>query len=145
MLGFASHTRTRCRVFEIRRPTEPWRIARARLGVLRPQGYTRIGAALRHATAEIAARDARRRLVLLVTDGRPTDYDRYEGRYGNEDVRQAVREAEQRRIAVHALAIDGGAHSELAAMLGVGRWDLLPHVDQLPRALAALYARMAHG
>ncbi|MFI4935962.1 MAG: citrate/2-methylcitrate synthase, partial [Caulobacterales bacterium] len=34
---------------------------------------------------------ARHRLLLLVSDGKPTDYDRYEGRHGIADVRQAVR------------------------------------------------------
>jgi nitric oxide reductase NorD protein len=142
VLGFASHTRNVCRVFEIQRPGEPWRLGQARLGAVRPQGFTRIGPALRHAVSETHARRARKSLVLLVTDGRPTDYDRYEGRYGVCDVRQAVREAEKLGVHVHALTVERAERGELPSMLGPGHWDVLSRPEDLPRALATLYARM---
>lgn len=141
VLGFASHTRNVCRVFEIQRPGEPWRLGQARLAAVRPLGFTRIGPALRHAVAETRGR-ARRSLVLLVTDGRPTDYDRYEGRYGVSDVRQAVREAEKLGVHVHALSVERAERGELPAMLGPGHWDVLSRPEDLPRAIASLYARM---
>lgn len=143
VLGFASHTRNRCRVFEIRKWGEPWAVARARLGALQPQGYTRIGPALRHAIAEVCLPDAQRRLVLLITDGKPTDYDRYEGKHGIEDVRQAVREASRRGVWVHGLTVDTVARGYFPAMLGAGHWEILPHVGALPEAVASVYARMA--
>ncbi len=143
VIGFASHTRNRCRVFDVRRWGEPWALAKARLGALKPQGYTRIGPALRYATDEACLPDARRRLVLLISDGKPTDYDRYEGTHGVEDVRQAVREASRRGVWVHGLTIDTVARGYFPAMLGAGHWEILPRVDALPRALAAAYARMA--
>ncbi len=143
VIGFASHTRNRCRVFDIRRWGEPWSLAKARLGALKPQGYTRIGPALRYAIDEACLPDAQRRLVLLISDGKPTDYDRYEGTHGVEDVRQAVREASRRGVWVHGLTIDTVARGYFPAMLGAGHWEILPRVDALPRALAAAYARMA--
>ncbi len=145
VIGFASHTRNRCRVFDVRRWGEPWSLAKARLGALVPQGYTRIGPALRYAIDEACVPDAQRRLVLLVSDGKPTDYDRYEGTHGVEDVRQAVREASRRGVWVHGLTIDTVARGYFPAMLGAGHWEILPEVDALPRALAAAYARMASG
>jgi nitric oxide reductase activation protein len=143
VLGFASHTRNRCRLFEIRRWGEPWSNARARLGALKPQGYTRIGPALRHAIEEVCLPDAQRRLVLLISDGKPTDYDRYEGAHGVEDVRQAVREASRRGVWVHGLTVDTIARGYFPTMLGAGHWEILSDVDALPRALAAVYGRMA--
>ena len=143
VIGFASHTRNRCRVFDIRRWGEPWSLAKARLGALKPQGYTRIGPALRYAIDEACLPEAQRRLVLLISDGKPTDYDRYEGTHGVEDVRQAVREASRRGVWVHGLTIDTVARGYFPAMLGAGHWEILPRVDALPRALAAAYARMA--
>lgn len=145
VLGFASHTRSRCRVFEIRRWGEPWSLARARLGALKPQGYTRIGPALRHAVEEVCLPRSQRRLVLLVSDGKPTDYDRYEGAHGVEDVRQAVREASRRGVWVHGLTVDTIARGYFPAMLGAGHWEILSQVDALPKALAAVYGRMASG
>jgi nitric oxide reductase NorD protein len=143
VIGFASHTRNRCRVFDVRRWGEPWSLAKARLGALKPQGYTRIGPALRYAIDEACLPDAQRRLVLLISDGKPTDYDRYEGTHGVEDVRQAVREASRRGVWVHGLTIDTVARGYFPAMLGAGHWEILPRVDALPQALAAAYARMA--
>ena len=143
VLGFASHTRNRCRVFDVRKWGEPWSVARARLGALQPQGYTRIGPALRHAVEEVCLPDAQRRLVLLITDGKPTDYDRYEGKHGIEDVRQVVREASRRGVWIHGLTVDTIARGYFPAMLGAGHWEILPHVEALPEAVASVYARMA--
>jgi nitric oxide reductase NorD protein len=142
LLAFASHTRNRCRVWEVKGWREPWALGRARLGALEPQGYTRIGPALRHATECLAAEPADRRLLLLVSDGKPTDYDRYEGRYGVADVRQALREAERREVCAHALAVDAVARDYLPPMFGPGAWHVLPHADHLPAVLTTVYGRL---
>lgn len=142
ILAFASHTRNRCRVWTVRGWDEPWALGRARLGALRPQGYTRIGPALRHAAASLAEVPADRRLLLFVSDGKPTDYDRYEGRYGVADVRQALREAAAAGVCTHALAVDAVAKDHLPAMLGPGAWDILPNPDRLSEALTTVYGRL---
>jgi nitric oxide reductase NorD protein len=82
----------------------------------------------------------RRRLVLVVSDGKPTDYDRYEGRYGIADVRQAVREAERRAVRVFALAVDGAARVHLPALFGRGNYALMPRPELLIGALARTVA-----
>ncbi|MDH4017471.1 MAG: hypothetical protein OEV20_09030, partial [Actinomycetota bacterium] len=82
ILAFASETRNHCHVWTLHREGEAWSIGKRRLAALEPRGYTRIGPALRHATAMLSATPAERRLLLLISDGKPTDYDRYEGRYG---------------------------------------------------------------
>lgn len=142
VLAFASHTRNRCRVWTVRDWAEPWALGRARLGALHPQGYTRIGPALRHATAELTRAGADRRLLLLVSDGKPTDYDRYEGRHGVADVRQALREAAAKGVSTHALAVDAVARDHLPAMLGPGAWHILPDPSALPEALTTVYGRL---
>lgn len=142
ILAFASKTRNRCHVFHLKDWREPWPLARGRLGTLEPQGYTRIGPALRYATDCLAREPAERRLLLLISDGKPSDYDRYEGRYGIADVRQAIREAERREIHVHALAVDAVARDTLPPMFGPGAWHVLPHPDALTEALTAVYGRL---
>jgi len=141
LLTFASHTRNHCRVWEVKGWDDPWPIARDRLGAIAPQGYTRIGPALRHATAGLAAEPADQRLLLLVSDGKPTDYDRYEGRYGIADIRQALREADRAGVHTHALAVDAVARDYLPPMFGPGNWDVLTHPDQLPEVLTTVYGR----
>jgi len=142
VLAFASQTRNRCHVFHLKDWNETWPRARARLGTLEPTGYTRIGPALRYATDCLAREPAERRLLLLVSDGKPTDYDRYEGRYGIADVRQALREAERREIHTHALAVDAIARDALPPMFGPGAWHVLAHPDALPEALSSVYGRL---
>lgn len=145
VLAFASSTRNRCRVWTVKGWDEPWAAGRARLGALEPQGYTRIGPALRHATADLARTPADRRLLLLLSDGKPNDYDRYEGRYGMADVRMALREAEQRGVCAHALAVDATARGWLPSMFGPARWHVLPTPDHLLAALTEVYGRLTGG
>lgn len=141
VLAFASSTRNACRVLEVKPWDTPWAVGRARLGALEPQGYTRIGPALRHATAGLAATPADARLLLLVSDGKPNDHDRYEGRYGMSDVRMALREAAQRGVTVHALAIDVAARAWLPEMLGQGRWHVVSAPDDLLVSVTEVYGR----
>jgi nitric oxide reductase NorD protein len=143
VLAFASETRNHCRVYEVGKFGESWRACRDRLGVLRPQGYTRIGPALRHAIARAARLPTQRHLVLLVSDGKPTDYDRYEGRYGVADVRQALREGEQRGVRTHALAIDAQARAHLPEMFGTGAWHVLQEPGRLLEVMRTAWARVA--
>ncbi len=142
VLAFASHTRNRCCVWELKGWNDAWSIAAARLGALEPTGYTRIGPALRHATAQLARAAADRRLLLLVSDGKPIDYDRYEGRYGIADIRRAVQEARNRAIVTHALAIDATAKDTLPAQFGPGGWHILSKPDELIAALTTVYGRL---
>ncbi len=142
VLAFASHTRNQVRVWDVKKRGERWEQGARRLALLQPQGYTRIGPAIRHAANDLAAVQARRRLLLLISDGKPSDFDRYEGRYGVADVRRAVREARGKGVAVHALAVEAMARDYLPGMLGAGAWHLLPHADKLPEVLTTIYGRL---
>ncbi|MDF1798916.1 MAG: VWA domain-containing protein [Planctomycetota bacterium] len=139
ILAFASNTRNLCRTWTVKDWHEPWSTGRARLGTLKPQGYTRIGPAVRHATAQLEAHPAKRKHLLLVTDGKPTDFDRYEGGHGIHDVAWAVREARRAQVSVHALGLDPRAASILPTMFGPGGWRVLRHIADLPAALVRAY------
>lgn len=139
---FASNTRNRCRVWQIKGWREPWSLGRARLGGIVPSGYTRIGPALRHATAQLARVQAEQKLLLLITDGKPNDYDRYEGRYGMADVRQATREAARLGVEVYAIGIDPSAARTLPEMFGTGASQVLRALDALPEICVEAYGRL---
>jgi nitric oxide reductase NorD protein len=113
-----------------------------RIGTLRPGAYTRIGAALRHATGQIAERPERYRLILLLTDGKPNDVDHYEGRYGVEDTRMAVREAGRLGICVFAITVDKKARDYVPYIFGRGGYAIVGHVARLPPALPLLYRHL---
>lgn len=140
ILAFASNTRNHCRAWDIKPWQDSWRRAVGRVCVLEPQGYTRIGPAIRHAVSGFEGIPGRRRGLLLITDGKPTDYDRYEGRYGREDVRMAIREGLDQGIHTHALALDARARGALPSMFGTAGWQILKRPADLADAVATAYA-----
>ena len=81
--------------------------------------------------------------VALDNDGKPTDYDRYEGSYGVGDVRRAVQEATERGVRTFGLAIEKEARSYLSRMFGPGGHEILPRPDALADALARLTAELS--
>ncbi|HNJ36250.1 MAG TPA: VWA domain-containing protein, partial [Leptospiraceae bacterium] len=143
--AFFSKTRNHISYLNVKRFSEGWAPARGRLGGLEATGYTRIGPAIRHATAEILSRSARKKWILLLSDGKPNDYDRYEGRYGMADVRRALKEARNADVHTFALAVEASARHYLPLMLGQGRYRILPHPSMLPEALTEFYARLRAG
>lgn len=139
ILAFASHTRRDCRIAVIKNFDASWASAHARLASLEPSGYTRIGTALRHATAVLDREPARRKLLVLLSDGKPTDYDRYEGRYGVADVRRAVAEAATTGVHVFTVALDSRARHHLPQMFGPGGFAVVTRPRDLVQAIGRLY------
>jgi nitric oxide reductase activation protein len=139
MASFSSNTRHDCRFATIKHFTDSWTVADRRLMAIEPVGYTRIGPALRHGAHLLDGWHARRKLLLLVSDGKPSDYDRYEGRYGVADVRQAIREAKPRGISTFALAIDGSARFCLPQMFGPSGYTLLRRPDAMANELGRVF------
>ncbi len=111
----------------------------ARIGSLRPGHYTRLGAAIRHASAQLAEQGAQKRLLLDITDGKPNDLDHYEGVHGIEDSRMAVREAKGLGQSVHGVVIDADGQDWFARIFGRGGFTLLPDPARLPVALPDIY------
>lgn len=109
--------------------------ARRRVAGLEPDGYTRVGAAIRHATTLLGAERARHRLLLLLSDGKPNDVDEYAGRYGIEDTRQAVAEARLQGLVPFCLTVDREAPAYLPAIFGPGRYAVLSSPGLLPTVL----------
>lgn len=139
---FSSNTRRSCRFEMLKDFREPWATSRDRLGGINPAGYTRIGPALRHAHELLHRQNASRRLVILLTDGRPCDYDRYEGDYGIRDVRKAIETGKRHGLMTHAFAIEKHAASYFPRMFTQHHYDILPNPTRLAPALCGLFARV---
>lgn len=106
-----------------------------RIAGLEPDNYTRAGAAIRHAVAGLAGRKESHRLLLLLSDGKPNDFDEYAGVYGVEDMRQAVLEARAVGIHVFCLTVDQDAPDYMPRIFGPFSYTTLAHARQLPTAL----------
>lgn len=112
---------------------------RRRVQALKPGYYTRIGAALRHTAARLTQRPHRHRLLLLLSDGKPNDMDHYEGRYGVEDTRRAIREARSAGLAVFGITIDKKAREYFPYLFGRDAFAIVGRIGKLPGALPAIY------
>jgi len=139
---FSSDTRHRCSFDWIKTFDEEWNQVRPRLGEIRADGYTRIGPALRHAHETIDKQHASRKIVILITDGRPCDYDRYEGTYGIQDVKRAIATGEAHGIKTHAFAVETRARETFPAMFSKDHYHIVPNPDALTVSLCDLFAKL---
>ncbi|HEX6037886.1 nitric oxide reductase activation protein NorD [Longimicrobium sp.] len=108
---------------------------RRRISALQPEGYTRMGAAIRHATALLARQNAGHRLLLILSDGKPNDQDHYQDRFAVEDSRQAIAEARSSGVHPFCITVDRKASSYLTRIFGEPGHMILRRADQLPLAL----------
>ncbi|MCF6280954.1 MAG: VWA domain-containing protein, partial [Candidatus Polarisedimenticolaceae bacterium] len=143
MYGFSSRKRDPIRYHQLKTFDEPYngRI-RGRINEIKPGYYTRMGAAIRHSSQLLKDQPANRRLLLILTDGKPNDLDRYEGRYGIEDTRRAIHEARQLGLQPFCVTIDTKAAEYLPYIFGNGSFVVIHKPSQLPKELPLLYASL---
>jgi nitric oxide reductase NorD protein len=115
---------------------------RGRIAAIRPGYYTRMGAAIRHASSLLGKQKNRQRLLLLLTDGKPNDLDQYEGRYGIEDTRMALHEARKQGLRPFCVTIDSDASDYLPHLFGADGYVVIRKPEELPKELPLLYAQM---
>ena len=117
--GFSGMTRNRCEVYRVKDFSDRYDAdVKARISGLRPQDYTRMGVTIRHLTKLLNSVDARTRILITLSDGKPDDYDGYRGDYGIEDTRQALLEARHTGIHPFCITIDTEAVDYLPHMYG---------------------------
>jgi len=115
--------------------------AAQRLGGLSPMQQNRDGAAIRHATAKLLAREARTRLLVLISDGRPLD-DGYKDEYSLEDTKVALREARRQGVHPFCVTIDREADAYVRRMYGDVQFIVIDHIEALPMRLPRIYQRL---
>ncbi|MEW6120506.1 MAG: VWA domain-containing protein [Pseudomonadota bacterium] len=142
--GFSGTTRKRCELFRIKTFDDPYdEEVKARISGIRPQEYTRMGFALRHMTKLLNRIEAKTRVLVTLSDGRPDDYfDVYRGEYGVEDTRMALLEASRTGIHPFCITLDRDARDYLPHMYGAARYVILDDVRQLPIKVTDIYRRI---
>jgi len=141
--GFSGNTRKRCEVYKIKAFDEPYDDEiKARISGIKAQDYTRMGVAIRHFTRVLLAAEAKIRLLVTLSDGKPDDYDRYRGEYGIEDTRQALVEARRNGIHAFCVTIDEQANEYLPHMYGAAKYVVIDSVDKLPVKVSDIYRKL---
>jgi len=144
LMAFASDGRERVRLTRVKDFSEPFAAgARARLAGLVPGLSTRLGAALRHAGAELAPVRNLRKLVLVLTDGEPSDIDVPDPLDLVEDSRRAVLGLRAKGIDAFAVVLGSGGAETAARMFGRSGYVALRRLEDLPARLSDLYFRLS--
>ncbi|MFH1983861.1 MAG: hypothetical protein ABIL58_18630 [Pseudomonadota bacterium] len=112
-----------------------------RIAGMAPLRSTRMGAAIRHATASFESAPAAVRLLIVLGDGFPNDVD-YKKGYAIEDTRKAIQEAHARHIYTHGITVNIASDAGLDALYGGSAHTVISDVRELPDALWRVYANL---
>ncbi len=142
--GFSGWTRTQCDIYRIKTFDETYsNEVKNRISGIAAKDYTRMGVAIRHLSKLLGAQDARHKLLVTLSDGRPDDFgDEYRGHYGIEDTRRALQEARYAGIRPYCVTIDRHGADYLKRLYGEASYSVLADVTKLPLRLAEVYRRL---
>jgi hypothetical protein len=142
--GFHSNTRHDVRYLHIKGYGEHWGDeVKARLAAMQAGYSTRMGAAMRHAAHYLQAQTADKKLLLVLTDGEPSDVDVVDERLLIEDARQCVRELDQQGIFSYCINLDPKADAYVSDIFG-HQYTVIDHIDRLPEQLPRLFMALTH-
>jgi hypothetical protein len=141
--GFTSEGRRNVKFYVVKDFDEKYSDeVKQRIGGINYQNNTRLGAAIRHATAKLAKQDARTRLLIVLSDGRPYDHDYGDARYAREDTREALQQAKNEGITPFCITIDRESEAELRDLYGEIGYTIIDDVLSLPERLPGIYRRL---
>jgi nitric oxide reductase NorD protein len=142
--GFTGMSRKRCEVFPVKRFDQPYDDeVKAKISGMRAGDYTRMGAAIRHLRHRLNEVEARTKLLITLSDGKPDDYnDEYRGQYGIEDTRQALFEARRQGVHTYCITIDEEAQDYLPHMYGAANYTVINEIEKLPLKVSDIYKKI---
>ena len=118
-----------------------------RIGAMEPIRSTRMGPAIRHTIHKLQEYDAKVKILILVSDGRPQDHgygrDRTEKEYAVHDTKQALNEAKRLGITPFLITVDKEGHDYLKQMCDDIGYEVVDDIESLPRRLPTLYRHLA--
>ena len=140
--GFSSNTRHEVRYQHIKGFSEGWGDSvKARIAAMEAGYSTRMGAAMRHAAHYLGARKADKKLLLVLTDGKPSDIDVDDQRLLIEDTRKAVGELDQDSIYTYCINLDAHADEYVEDIFGK-QYTVIDKIERLPEKLPLLFASL---
>ena len=138
--GFCSDGRHDVHYYRFKDFDQPYDdLVKARLAGLKGSFSTRMGAALRHAGAQLALQPKNKKIIFIITDGEPADNDVRDPQYLRFDTKRAVEELARQGITVYALSLDPHADEYVTRIFGATNFTVLDQVERLPEKLPMLY------
>jgi nitric oxide reductase activation protein len=144
LLAFASDGRDDVRMTDVKSFDEPYdRSSMARLAGLSSGLSTRLGTALRHAGRVIGQTPSARKLLIVLTDGEPSDIDVPDTLDLVEDARRAAVGLHNSGIDAYGVVLGQAGIQAASRIFGRGNTMAVHRVEDLPGRLSELYFRLA--
>jgi len=112
-----------------------------RISALTPKRSTRMGAAVRHSTAQVLKMSSKVRLLIILSDGLPNDLN-YKNDYAIADTRLAIREARASGVHVHGITVNTQATESFDSLYGKGKHTIIQDIRELPDKLPVIYRHL---
>ena len=143
LAGFSSKRRNHVRYYPIKDFNDKYdEKTIALINAIKPGYFTRMGTAIRYASQQLAKQRSEQRLLLILTDGKPNDLDKYESRYGIEDTKHAILESKQLGLEPFCISIDQYQSDYLPYIFGSSSFVHIKRAEELPKKLPLLYLRL---
>ena len=137
--GFHSDTRHNVRYYHLKGYSEKFDdTVKARLAAMEAGFSTRMGGAIRHASHYLEAQKADKKLMLILTDGEPSDIDVDDEQYLISDTKKAVDELSSKGMNSYCITLDKKADDYIQDIFG-NQYTVIDHVDRLPEKLPKLF------
>ncbi len=117
-------------------------LIRGRIDSMQPFYYTRLGAAIRESAKILDKQDSTNKLLLIISDGKPNDEDRYDGRYGIEDTKKAIEEVKKKGITPFCITVDVDAKEYLSYLFGRNGFAVVRDGQKLPKVIPEVYINL---
>ena len=141
--GFHSDTRHNVRYYHLKGYSEQFDdTVKGRLAAMEAGFSTRMGSAIRHAGHYLDAQKADKKLMLILTDGEPSDIDVEDEQYLISDTKKAVDELSSRGMFSYCISLDKKADDYIQDIFGVGGYTVIDNVKKLPEKLPMLFTAL---
>ena len=142
--GFSGYGRDSIEFFPIKEFLEAYsERVRCRIGAIKPRKSTRMGPAIRHSLEKLNATDSRLKVLILLSDGYPQDFDygpdRSSRDYGLHDTAMALQEAKRKGVHTFCVTVDQAGNDYLKEMCGGDNYLVVKKPSELPRILPRIY------
>lgn len=138
--GFSGMRRSKCEVYQIKGLDElANETVYQRISAITPMEYTRMGPAIRHVSSKLQEAPGKIRLLIILSDGKPEDYDDYKSDYAIEDTKKALLEARGASVVPFCITIDKISQDYHAHMYGRGNYIFVNNVNILPQKMSEMY------
>ena len=139
--GFYSDSRHFVEYFRLKDFDQPYdEVPKARIAGIKGQRGTRMGAAIRHATYHLNNQKSSKKLLLIMTDGEPSDVDAPDRKYLHDDTKKSVEAAKRNGIHTYCISLDPAADQYVSRIFGAMNYMVVDHVKCLPEKVLLIYA-----